>query len=115
MAGLIELTFEKAAVNATLLHEELRAALGSGFVGLSLSRGGEVRVHVLDSLPAAERERIEGLVAAHDAAKRSAAQQAQAARDAALTALRKPWSAWSGADKDALLRVIAQDMGITGA
>ncbi len=114
MAGLIELSYEKAAVNAPLLHEELRAALGSGFVGISLSGGGRVRVHVLDTLPSAERERIAGLVAAHDASQRTAAQQAEAAREAALSALRKPWAAWSGADKDALLRLLAQDLGIGG-
>jgi len=114
MAGLIDLIYEKAAVNAALLHEELRAALGAGFAGISLSDVGRVRVHVLDSVPPAERERIAGLVAAHDARQRTAAQQAEAAREGALSGLRKPWGAWSGADKDALLRLLAQELGIGG-
>jgi len=65
---LIDLSYDKAAVNAALLHEELWNALGSGFVGISLNGGGRVRVHVLDTLPPAERERIAGFVSAHDRA-----------------------------------------------
>jgi len=114
MAGLIELAYENSAVNPALLHEELEAALGNKLAGISTGQG-KVRVHVLDTIQDAERALIEPIVQAHDAKKLTARQQAEADQAAKREALRKPWATWTATDKDDLLRLLAETMGIAVA
>ncbi len=111
MAGMIDLAFEREAVNLALLHQELAAALGAKLVGLS-GNGCGVRVHLLDSTTPDERKLAGQIVAGHDADKLTADQQAERERQTALEALRKPWAQWSPADKDALLRLLAGELGL---
>jgi hypothetical protein len=111
MAGLIELVYEKSAVNPALLHEELAAALGSKLAGISTGQG-TVRVHVLNTIQDAQRALIEPIVQAHDAKKLTARQQAEADQVAKMDALRKPWATWTTDDKDSLLRLLAENLGI---
>lgn len=112
MAGMIDLTFERQGLNLALLHEELAATLGAKLVGVSQDGRG-VRVHLLDSTTPNERKAVGEIVAQHDATRFTAAQQAERERRAALEALRKPWAQWSAADKDALLRLLAGELGLT--
>jgi hypothetical protein len=111
MAGLIEFTYEKEAINPALLHEELATVLGSKLAGISTGQG-RVRVHVLDTIQDAERALIEPIVLAHDAKKLTARQQAEADQAAKMNALSKPWASWTAVDKDELLRLVAEKMGI---
>ncbi len=111
MAGMIDLVFERETVNLALLHQELAAALGAKLVGLS-GNGRGVRVHLLDSTTPDERKLAGQIVAGHDAGKLTADQQAGRERGAALDALRKPWAQWSSTDKDALLRLLAGELGL---
>lgn len=111
MAGMIDLVFEREEANLALLHQELAAALGARLVGVS-ANGRGVRVHLLDSTTPDERKLAGQLVAGHDAGKLTADQQAERERGAALEALRKPWAQWSAADKDALLRLLAGELGL---
>ncbi|MCZ7541701.1 MAG: hypothetical protein M5U29_17660 [Anaerolineae bacterium] len=111
MAGMIDLAFERETVNLALLHQELAAALGAKLVGLS-ANGRSVRVHLLDSTTPDERKLVGQVVAGHDAGKLTADQQAERERRSTLDALRKPWAQWSSADKDALLRLVAGELGL---
>ena len=111
MANVIDLSYEKASLNPAKLHEELRAALGEKFVGISASKG-QVRIHVMDDMPKATQDLVGPLVAAHDAAKLTTAQQAEASRAAALDALRKPWAQWTAQDQSTFLRVLAEQAGL---
>jgi hypothetical protein len=111
MAGLIELVYEKSAVNPALLHEELAVALGNKLAGISTGQG-KVRVHVLDTIQDAERALIEPIILAHDSKKLTAGQQAEADQAAKMNALSKPWASWTAVDKDELLRLLAEKLGI---
>ncbi len=111
MAGMIDLVFERQGINLALLHDELTAVLGGKLVGLSQD-GRAVRVHLLDSSTPDERKTVGEIVARHDGSRFTAAQQAERERQAALEALRKPWAQWSAADKDALLRLLAGELGL---
>ncbi len=111
MAGMIDLVFEREAVNLALLHQELAAAFGAKLVGLS-GNGRGVRVHLLDSTTPDERTMAGQIVAGHDAGKLTADQQAERERGAVLDALRKPWAQWSPTDKDALLCLLAGELGL---
>lgn len=111
MAGMIDLTFERKNLNLALLHEELLALLGPKLVGVSQDGRG-VRVHLLDSTTPDERKAAGEIVARHDDSRFTAEQQMQRERQAALAALRKPWAQWTPADKDALLRLLAGDLGL---
>ncbi len=111
MAGMIDLAFERQGVNLALLHQELAAALGVKLVGLS-QNGRTVRVHLLDSSTPDERKAVAEIVARHDGSRCTAAQQAERERRVALEALQKPWAQWSAADKDALLRLLAGELGL---
>ncbi len=111
MAGVIDLIYEKASLNPTKLHEELTAALGEKFVGISASNG-QVRVHLMDDTSKAAQDLVGPIVAAHDATKLTAAQQAEVDRTAALDALRKPWDQWTAQDQTDFLRVLAEQAGL---
>lgn len=108
MAGVIDLVVERGEVNPERLAEEL-AALGiAAYRGVSTG-GGRVRVHVAPGLPEADRAAIRSAVLRHDRAVLSAQQKVAAVRGAARTGLRKAWPAWTGADKDAFLRLLAAE------
>ncbi len=114
MAGMIDWTFDVERLNLSLLHDELKAALGPKFVGVSWN-GRAVRVHVLDSTSAGERALVKSIVEQHDPARLTARQQAERDRRAMLAGLRsKPWTQWTPADKDALLRVLAENLDTLG-
>ncbi|HML24916.1 MAG TPA: hypothetical protein PKD09_24895 [Aggregatilinea sp.] len=106
-APVVEIAVEKAAINPARLQEELAAALGEGYVGLSTGgKPGAVRVFLRDK---ADTERARGLVAAHDAAKLSTDQQKEADRAAVIKQLRgKAWAAWTAQDKEEALRILAE-------
>lgn len=111
MAEIIDLVYGKASVNPALLHEELAAALGEKFVGLSTGQG-QVRVHIWSDTPKVVQSQIEPIVQAHDASKLMAAQQAEADRAAKLAALKKPWAQWTAQDQAEFLRILAEQSGI---
>lgn len=111
MAKVIDLSYEKVTVNPAKLHEELAAALGEKFKGISTGNG-QVRVHIQDDMPQAQQDLIAAIVAAHDANQRTAAQQAEADRAAKLQALRKPWAEWTAQDQADFLGILAGQMGL---
>ena len=114
MAGMIGWKFEVERLNLSLLHDELRAALGPKFVGLTWN-GRVLHVHVLDTTAADQRAQVETLVAGHDPDRLTPRQQAERNRRALLAGLRaKPWAQWSAADKDALLQVLADSLDALG-
>jgi hypothetical protein len=108
MAGVIDLVVERSEVNPERLAEEL-AALGiAAYRGVSTG-GGRVRVHVAPGLSEADRAAIRSAVLRHNRAAQSAQQKAAAARGAARAGLRKAWPAWTDADKDVFLRLLAAE------
>jgi hypothetical protein len=111
MAKVIDLMFDKQPVNPELLHEELAVALGAQFVGVSTGPQG-LRVHVQDDTLPAKQDQVAALVAAHDASKLTAAQKAEADRQTALDALRKPWAEWTAQDQADFIRVLAEQAGL---
>jgi hypothetical protein len=111
MAEIIDWVYEKAAVNLAKLHEELAAALGEKFVGVSTGRG-QVRVHIWSDTPKALQSQIEPIIQAHDASKLTAAQQAEVDRAAKLEALKKPWAQWTAADQAEFVRILAEQSGV---
>lgn len=112
MAVIIDLTYEKASLNPAKLHEELAAVLGAKFIGISTELGGKVRVHIQDDMPLADQGKIGPIVAAHDAAQLTAAQQAKVDWTAATDALCKPWDQWTAQDQTDFLRVLAEQAGL---
>lgn len=114
MGKMVELTYEKSPVNTAKLHEELAAALGEQFGGISTGKG-KVRVHIQEDMPQAKQDLIASIVAAHDASKLSAAQQADADRAAQLEALSKPWAEWTAQDQADFVRILAEQMGLIPA
>jgi hypothetical protein len=108
---MIELSFDKAQVNPERLHEELAAVVGSDLVGVSAG-GGRVRLHLAADPSDAIRTALAVLVAEHDAGQLTAIQQARLDRETRRAALRKAWSAWTAADKDDLLRLLAEEWNL---
>lgn len=78
MAAVIDLVYERDAVNVSRLHEELAAALGADFLGVSEGPAGRLRVHVRGGTEEGHRAAIDGIVAAHDAGVLSARQVVEA-------------------------------------
>jgi len=111
MATVVDLVYEKSPVNLARLNEELAAALGEKFAGVSGGPGG-LRVHIQDDMPLALQDQIAPLIQAHDATKLTAAQQAEVNREAALDALRKPWDQWTAQDQADFLRILAEQAGL---
>jgi hypothetical protein len=105
-----ELVFDKALVNAERLHEELFALLGAVFAGVSVY-DGRVRVHLTEPPTPEQTAWIDQAVIAHDSAILTARQQALADRRAYVERVRLvPWAEWTPADKDTLLRLLAEDV-----
>lgn len=78
----------QSAVNLLALDEQLRARLGERAAGVSLA-DGNLYVHVADGEDAeALRGEIEAVIAAHDPAVQTRQQQAEAAREMAVEALK---------------------------
>ena len=111
MADTQDLVFEKALINPTQLHEELRAALGDVFTGVSTGNG-QVRIHLREKLTQAAAAQVETILVAHDPTKLTAAQQAEAERQAQLDSLRKPWAEWTPEDQESFLQVLAGQAGL---
>jgi hypothetical protein len=107
----MDLIYEKASFNPAKLHEELAGVFGVKFVGISASRG-QVRVHLMDDTPKDMQDQVGLIVAAHDAALLTAAQQAEVDQQAALDALRKPWDEWTAQDQSNFLRILAAQAGL---
>lgn len=112
--AIVDLKYEKDAVNPALLSEELTAVLGEDLVGVSAGGDlGNVRVHMLASTSVAMREQVGTIVAAHDANQLTADQQTQASQTTQLAALKeKPWAEWTAQDKDILLQLLAERVDI---
>ena len=107
MTGVIDLSYKKA-VNPELLREELAAVLGEKLVGTSTS-AGQLRVHILDDTSQELRDRVSAVVATHDPAQMTVAQQTTGERKTALEDLqRKPWIEWTETDKETLLQFLAE-------
>lgn len=111
MGGAMEMEWDALKVNPERLDEELRALGIGAYAGLSTG-GGKVRVHLVGEWTEADQATIRAAVERHDPAEKSRRQQAVEARQAALAALRKPWQAWTGDDKDAFLRLAAAEWGL---
>jgi hypothetical protein len=78
---MLNLTFKKNAINPSLLHEDLKAALGDACHGLSF--GGEVvTVHLIADATAQQQADAERIVQDHDPAQQSAEQIARQTREA---------------------------------
>jgi hypothetical protein len=112
MVNVMELEFEKASVNVDKLHQEIAAGVGTKFIGISTGPSGKVRIHIQDDMSLTDQGKIGPIVAAHDAAKLTVAQQAEADRAAALDALRKPWDQWTAQDQTDFLRILAEQAGL---
>lgn len=106
-----DLEFERAEINIGLLHQELKAALGDHFTGVSFD-GKKLRVHLFDDAPAD----IDGLagpvVAAHTSSDESAADKRQKEDAALLDSLRgKKVDQWKQEEKDRLLEILLSRVG----
>lgn len=114
MANVMDLIFEGKMVNVALLHEELAEAVGQWFVGVSAVESTDVvRVHVWADMPEEMQGQIATVIAAHDATQLTAEQQTQAEQNAQIVLLQqKPPAEWTSEDKDALLVLLAQRMGV---
>jgi hypothetical protein len=97
-----------AAVNGAALDEEMRAAFGGDYAGLTVA-GEDVRVHLLADVADAQ-DMAAAVLAAHDARVKTVEQAQAEARAATLESLRKPWADWSAGDKDTLLWLLAEDV-----
>jgi len=88
---VIELDIEQA--NVALLHEELKAAVGSAFHGVS---SPPLRAIVTADAPAAVDEQVQTLAAAHDPAQLTVMQAALAAAAGAPDRARAipGWATW---------------------
>ncbi len=107
MSDVVEdVALTMAEVNIGLLHEQLRAALGDVFLGVSTGQAGRVRVHVRGGEAKASEAVIASVVAAHDARAESKAQAEERERRASVGRLRKPFAQWTAADKDEYLRLL---------
>jgi len=82
-----EATFDPQPVNTELLHEELLAAMGDGFVGVCTGPSA-VRVVFNRPLRAGESERIHDVLAAHDYMALSTRQAISRARQIDLETMR---------------------------
>ncbi|NDJ77545.1 MAG: hypothetical protein GYB65_14935 [Chloroflexi bacterium] len=110
---VVHLAFEKDGINLALLHEELEAALGETFLGLSRTGDKALTVHLRPDITPDAQERIAPVITLHDADRLTAAQQAEQDRAAFLAdSFHKPWSEWTVADKDRLLHALAARLGL---
>jgi hypothetical protein len=106
-----EVVFKQKDVNPARLHDELKAALGEDFAGVS-TRRGDLVVHLADDSQTKETD-LAQLVEAHDSNKLTAAQQFERNRQARLATLSgKAWPEWADEDKDELLRYLAGELGL---
>lgn len=78
---MIDLDIAKTAVNPDRLHADLKAALGEVCFGLSFARGSVV-VHLDDRATPEQQAQARQIVAAHDPASLTPAQQTARDRDA---------------------------------
>jgi hypothetical protein len=100
-------------INVLRLHEELAAVLGVFLQGVSTAtKPGRVTVHINDDTPLVARDAIPVVIEMHDPKMLTVEQRAAADRKAALEGLRKPWAAWSEADRTDFVRILAEEMGI---
>jgi len=83
-----ELTFDARPINVLKLHEELEAAIGADFAGISTSPG-KLRVLLRLADPEAVRATVEAALATHDPAALTTDQQDAAESDTARDTLRQ--------------------------
>ncbi|NLX10435.1 MAG: hypothetical protein GXY36_12330 [Chloroflexi bacterium] len=113
MDKIVDLEFERGAVNVERLHHDLRGVVGEALAGVSVDgETGRVRVHLRGELTTGMKDQIAAAVAAHDAKRLAPGQQARQDRAALIAALSKPWTDWSDRDRDDLLRLLAESVGI---
>lgn len=108
---VVDLEFQRGLVNAALLHQQLKTALGDYFTGIS-SNGQQLRVHIYDNTPQALQAQIAPVVSAHDPNAKTPDQQQRVDRETRLNALRKSWGSWTALDREAFLRILAEQAGI---
>ncbi len=109
---IVDLVIEKESVNLELLYQELASAIGSGVVGISTGAAGSITVHVDAETAKTQEGAIRQVVGEHDASEQTAEQQQEAARQAEIGALRKPWEQWTEADRLAFIHLLAEQQGI---
>lgn len=74
----MEVILQRSVSNIPLLDEELRAALGDAFVGISIKRAGgvdTVSAHLRAEATAAQIKQAQQLIQGHDARQRTRQQQ----------------------------------------
>lgn len=115
MAGKpFELVFEKQQVNIEKLHEDLAARFMS-FVGVSTGPGVMLRLYFQTPLLPGEELEAGTLVELHDPAVLTPGQQAAIDRAAVIARLKtKDFQNWNDQDRDDLLQLVAQNLGILG-
>ena len=107
---MINLHIERESVNPDALHAQLKAALGESCPGLSVG-GGVVTIHLADETTAQQQAEARAIVAAHDPAVLTPAQQTARDRDALPLFRLAPDEAvaWAAAqDAAAFLREMAR-------
>lgn len=87
-----DITIERSTVNIDGLDAELRAALGAITTGFSLG-GGKVTVHLLDAATPQQEAQARQIVLAHDSARLTPEQQAEALRKTRLDQARRDYGA----------------------
>jgi hypothetical protein len=108
---VIDLEFERGPVNSTLLHQQLKTSLGDYFTGIS-GDGKQIRVHVYSDTPQALQAQIASVVSAHDPNAKTPDQQRKDDRETRTNALRKTWTSWTALDREAFIRILAEQAGI---
>lgn len=100
-----DITTERPLINAARLDEELRAALGEQFTGLSHD-GHTVTAHLAAGATLPQQAQAAAVIAAHDPAAKTARQLEAAARDALPLFALEPAEAeaWAAAQEDAAFR-----------
>lgn len=113
MDKIVDLVFERGAVNVERLHHDLRGVVGEALAGVSVDgEAGRVRVHLRGEITTGMKDQIAAAVAAHDIKQLTPEQQARQDRAALIAVLSKPWPAWDARDRDDLLRLLAESVGI---
>lgn len=110
---IADLVYQKDNLNLELLHAELKAGLGDGFVGVSSGPMRDtVRVHV-EAAVDVDLAAVAQIVDAHDGAKKSARQQREEDLDRLRARLKKRWVDFDDADRETLMEYIAKALGVT--
>lgn len=118
----MKLTY-KGIFNPELLMDDLLATFpqwiyiqnGDRRCKLTLDSASDNTEVVLEVPDDSDKAAIQVVISAHDASILSVSQRAEAARQAKQDSLRKRWDQWTDQDRNTLLSLLAEQMGLIPA